>query len=779
MADAVVSTVVLLDRQVVVVEGRIYHGDGTSTIAQLVAGGVYNPRNNEMGPVGFADITGGPYDNDALESALNSKANNGSFDPLGAATTSMGNHLSALNPHNQYQVTTDKGVANGYAGLDGSGKVPTDQLPAIGGGAVDSVNGEVGVVVLDQDDIADGTTYKQYSNADKTKLAGIASGATANSSDAVLKARANHTGTQPYTTITGLGSAANADTGDFDPVGAAATAVSAHVALSDPHTQYQKESEKGAVNGYAALDGSGQIPVAQIPAIAITDYLGASANQAAMLALDGQKGDWTTRTDLGNTWVITGTDPTVLANWTAIQYPASPVSSVAGRVGAVVLTTADLADFAAAVAANSAVVANTAKATNATHTGDVTGSTALTIGANKVTNAKAAKMATNTIKGNNTGVTADPLDLTAAQVKTLLALSSADVGLANVDNTSDVNKPVSTAQAAAIAAKADISTLTSHTGNTSNPHSVTKSQVGLSNVDNTSDVNKPVSTAQAAATTAAINAEVVNRNNAIAAATAGLVDDRGPYDASTDLFPATGGSGTAGAVLKGDQWQISVTGTLGSGDVNPGDIIRALTDGPGQTEAFWYVDAAIQKVSGGAEDDPTTTDDTSYMTPVRTFLSTVAARTTAAWKTAVKGTVLSGFTAVTAAPVDNTKTIEEAITLLQAQMDLLNTFAGAKWYRAVISQTGTSAPTAGGLAGTIGIAYARATTGSFTLTAAAGTFVANKTRVYVTNGTAGTATQVQGSRASSSVVGITSKDSSGTLIDGGLTDCSVWIIVEP
>lgn len=37
--------------------------------------------------------------------------------------------------------------------------------------------------------------------------------------------------------------------------------------------------------------------------------------------------------------------------------------------------------------------------------------------------------------------------------------------------------------------------LTSHTSNTSNPHAVTKAQVGLSNVDNTSDVNKPISTA--------------------------------------------------------------------------------------------------------------------------------------------------------------------------------------------------------------------------------------------------------------------------------------------
>ena len=34
-----------------------------------------------------------------------------------------------------------------------------------------------------------------------------------------------------------------------------------------------------------------------------------------------------------------------------------------------------------------------------------------------------------------------------------------------------------------------------HIANTSNPHSVTKTQVGLSNVDNTSDINKPISTA--------------------------------------------------------------------------------------------------------------------------------------------------------------------------------------------------------------------------------------------------------------------------------------------
>lgn len=39
----------------------------------------------------------------------------------------------------------------------------------------------------------------------------------------------------------------------------------------------------------------------------------------------------------------------------------------------------------------------------------------------------------------------------------------------------------------------------SHIANVSNPHNVTKAQVGLGNVDNTSDANKPVSIAQAAA----------------------------------------------------------------------------------------------------------------------------------------------------------------------------------------------------------------------------------------------------------------------------------------
>ena len=70
----------------------------------------------------------------------------------------------------------------------------------------------------------------------------------------------------------------------------------------------------------------------------------------------------------------------------------------------------------------------------------------------------------------------------------------------------------------------------------------------------------------------------------------GLWDDRGNYDASGNAYPSSGGSGTAGAILKGDIWTISVAGTLPTGRVvEVGDIVRALVDSPGSTEANWAI----------------------------------------------------------------------------------------------------------------------------------------------------------------------------------------------
>ena len=47
------------------------------------------------------------------------------------------------------------------------------------------------------------------------------------------------------------------------PSGAQAK-VDAHAGASDPHIEYQKESEKGAVSGYAGLDVNSKVPTAQL-----------------------------------------------------------------------------------------------------------------------------------------------------------------------------------------------------------------------------------------------------------------------------------------------------------------------------------------------------------------------------------------------------------------------------------------------------------------------------------------------------------------------------------
>jgi hypothetical protein len=90
---------------------------------------------------------------------------------------------------------------------------------------------------------------------------------------------------------------------------------------------------------------------------------------------------------------------------------------------------------------------------------------------------------------------------------TVSGITSTMVGLGNVDNTSDINKPVSTATQTELNLKAPIANPT-FTGTVSG---VTKTHVGLGNVDNTSDLNKPISTA----TQSALDDKVSNNLPAI------------------------------------------------------------------------------------------------------------------------------------------------------------------------------------------------------------------------------------------------------------------------
>jgi hypothetical protein len=92
-----------------------------------------------------------------------------------------------------------------------------------------------------------------------------------------------------------------------------------------------------------------------------------------------------------------------------------------------------------------------------------------------------------------------------------VVLVKADVGLANVENTSDVNKPLSTAATTALAGKqatlvsgTNIRTVNGQPLLGSSNLLIAKGDVGLTNVDNTADASKPVSTAQSAAIAAAV-----------------------------------------------------------------------------------------------------------------------------------------------------------------------------------------------------------------------------------------------------------------------------------
>jgi len=103
-------------------------------------------------------------------------------------------------------------------------------------------------------------------------------------------------------------------------------------------------------------------------------------------------------------------------------------------------TASTISDFDTEVGNNVDVAANTAKVTNATHTGDVTGATALTITANAVTNAELAQVDTATIKGRTTAGTGDPEDLTPTQVRAII----------NVEDGADVTDATNVAAAGAV-----------------------------------------------------------------------------------------------------------------------------------------------------------------------------------------------------------------------------------------------------------------------------------------------------------------------------------------
>jgi hypothetical protein len=254
-------------------------------------------------------------------------------EPLGAAASSMSSHLAAADPHSQYTTTAEAAAAapvQSVAGKTGAVTLtPADVGADAAGTAAAAVTAHeaaadphtqyttaarvravvltglstaVSAAVTAADSIlsalgklqaqltahvgtggaahADATTSTAgfMAAADKTKLDGIAAGATANSSDAQLRDRSTHTGTQAINTVTGLQTALDGK----EAVGAATNSMATHLAAADPHSQYTTAAEAAAAAPVQSV--AGRTGTVTLAAADITDST--AAGRSVLTAAD-------------------------------------------------------------------------------------------------------------------------------------------------------------------------------------------------------------------------------------------------------------------------------------------------------------------------------------------------------------------------------------------------------------------------------------------------------------------------------------------------------------
>jgi len=348
---------------------------------------------------------------------------------------------------------------------------------------VTSVNGETGVVTLDSSDIAESVNlYFTDARADARIQAAIkdtvSSTTTLYSSakiDAIVSGSLTYKGGWDANTNTPAIADNTGSNGDFYKVTTAGTQDlgSGSIVFSEGDdvihngTQFERFGSTNAVDSVNGKVGAVVLGSDDINEGALNLYYTDARVDAR---LTGIIADNSTVSD--KTWSSTKINTSIAAAVGAIVHP---VTSVAGRTGDVVLAKGDVglssvdntADLDKPVSTATATAIGNVQADVNTNTTAI-GNNTTAIGTN------ATNIATNT---TDIGTNATNIGTNATNIAT----NTTNIGT----NTTDIgNIGV---------------VVTSHNGATNNPHAVTQAQVGLGNVDNTADLDKPVSTATATA----------------------------------------------------------------------------------------------------------------------------------------------------------------------------------------------------------------------------------------------------------------------------------------
>ena len=273
-------------------DGRLYVWDGAAFPANG-AGAAFTGPQGPQGPQGDA----GPQGIQGPQGEPGPKGNTGDTGPQGPA----GADSTVPGPQGIQGPQGDTGP-QGPQGIQGPQGEPGPAGSGSGDvlGPASSVDGTP--VVFDGSTgkyIKAGTkqlSTEDYTTAEKSKLAGVATGATANATDAALRDRATHTGTQAIGTVTGLQAALD---GKLDTAGNAATATKLATARTI---------------GGVSFDGSANI---NLPGV----------NAAGTQNTTGSAAKWTTARTLTLGGTGKSVDGSANVAWTLAEIGAAPVNA--------------------------------------------------------------------------------------------------------------------------------------------------------------------------------------------------------------------------------------------------------------------------------------------------------------------------------------------------------------------------------------------------------------------------------------------------------------------